>query len=167
MLFGVYPENTVGACKMGYEFRGILQSYTPKADTTNAVAMSSKVSGSGLVMRSDILQSRNLVSTAGSTVIAASISKDFGGSTAICYPILRFQQLVAGSGNVSASFQDSANDSTWATLQVLGPTAVANGSGSVIVIGTATSAARYRRIAASAMGATCAISFRFYGFCAS
>lgn len=137
-LWGFFPAGLT-ACNNGREFVGIMSSYAPKMAVADAAAVSVTVTASATLFGTKILSTGTLVGTGAS---AADVGVDFTGSAGgTVYGILRYLSGTGTSPWVSASLQDSTNDSAWATIAVFTSTSIAN----TTQIQTATSAARYRR----------------------
>jgi hypothetical protein len=134
-LVGFFPSNT--ACMAGFEFSGILTEYSPNAAVADALTTSITLSSSPPLWKAMILHNGTV-----QTGSAVGAGVDFGASTAgAVYASLRYFSNAGTCPWLTGSFQNSPDDSTWATLATFAQLT----SGSTELIATATSAARYRR----------------------
>lgn len=138
--YGFFFTGIGAACSLGREFGGVMSEYTIDSTVEGATAVSGTVSGSSPVYSAICLANETVSNSASGATTTCSV--DFGGSSASQVSVLRVFSITTGI-TFSACLQDSANDSSFATVSVFSD--VTTGS-SWEILSTAASAARYRRL---------------------
>lgn len=149
--YGVYRDAAT-ASKRGREIIGIATNYTLEGAVEGAVGYSATVTGSTVML--------DMSSLSHTTYIVAGCSNacsvDFtAANSGTCWHMLRVLTLTGTTPEISACVQESANDSTWATIQAWTSLSSAN---QVLAVTTA-SCSRYRRVAASLSGTSPCATF--------
>ena len=136
---GIYPAGVTGSYA-GYEFQGILTEYAPNAAVADAVALTATITGCAPLLYSKVIATCAAVGNGTSACVA---SVDFAAAaTGSVVGILRLHVMSGATPDISACLQDSADDATFATIIAFGGAS----AGNAILVGAATSAARYRHI---------------------
>lgn len=162
-IYGFYPQ-TASANYIGYEFSGITTEYSSDFAVADAAVITFTVSASGDVTRGKSLGYKTVTgTTSASGYLDSGCSVDFDASTANTgRVILRMLEITGTDATVSASFQDSNDDSAFTTITDFGSFTLDNTVNSE----TYTSASRYRRIKYS-ITATGAFTATMLGFSGS
>lgn len=141
-IYGFYPS-TASNNLIGYEFGGITTEYSSDFAVADAAMITYTVSASGEVTRGKSLGYRTISDTdSASGYLNSGCSVDFSSSTANGRTIFRVLNITGTSACVSASFQDSGDDSAFSTITDFGHFAVPNSVNEA----THTGASQYRRI---------------------
>jgi len=155
-IVGFYPTG-FGPCTVGREFTGILTSYEGGFATEEAATVSATFSGSPPLVISKSLAYGTISAVGTSNVNSVDFSAD---NTASQYVVIRLLELTGTAPTFSASFQQSANDSTWTTAWAVEGIAPSNIDAVSASINLVSSGSRYRRVAVALAGTSpCATYF--------
>ena len=137
--WGMYPAGG-GTSNAGKEFGGILAEYSTPFDVSNVAAVSWSVAGSPPLLDVKSLGYAELSSQAAAS--AALNSVDFSGSTGDLWAVFRVTAIGGTTPEISASMQDSSDDSSWTTIVEF----AAASTGNVAYAASANSGSQYRRL---------------------
>jgi len=161
-IYGFYPQSASSG-RTGYEFSGITTEYSSDFGVADAAVITYTVAASGDVTRGESLGYETVTGTTSSTVnLGSGCSVDFTGSTTNGRTVLRILDITGTNATISASFQDSNDDSSFVTVTEFGPFILPNSASSELHTG----ASQYRRIRYS-IAATGAFTARIQGFSGS
>lgn len=161
-IYGFYPTNASSA-RPGYEFGGITTEYSSDFPVADVAAINYTVSASGDVNRGKSLGYTTVSGTdSASGYLCTGCSIDYDSDTANSKVVARLLNITGTAAWVSASYQDSGDDTTFTTRIDFGAFTTSN----QVVSQLLSSASTYRRIKYSA-SATGAFSFTMMGFSGS
>jgi len=161
-IYGFYPRSASSG-RIGYEFSGITTEYSSDFGVPDAAVITYTVAASGDVLRGEALGYDTITGTTSSTAnLGSGCSVDFSGSTGNGKTVLRILDITGTIATISASFQDSNDDSSFVTVTEFGPFTTPNSASAELHTG----ASQYRRIR-YAITATGAFTARVQGFSGS
>jgi len=150
--YGWYP-NAATASMRGREVIGVATNYTINGGVEGAIGYSATITGSKVMLDMSSLAHTTLGPVAGAS---PQSSVDYtAANSGTCWHIFRILTLTGTNPEVSASVQESANDSTWATIQAWES---ASSACQIFAVSTA-SCSRYRRVSASLSGTSPCATF--------
>ena len=161
-IYGFYPRSASSG-RIGYEFSGITTEYSSDFSVADAAVITYTVAASGDVTRGESLGYKTISDTdSASGYLDSGCSVDLGSFTANGKTILRMLELTGTATEVSASFQNSNDDSSFVTVTDFGSFTDDN----TVSSEAHTGASQYRRIRYS-ITATGAFTARLQGFSGS
>ncbi len=150
--YGWYPEGATGS-KRGREIVGIATDYSIEGAVAGAVGFSATVTGSKVMLDMSSLAHTTLGPVAGAS---PQSSVDFTtANSGTCWHMFRILTLTGITPEISASMQESANDSAWATIA----TWMSASSACQIFAASSASCSRYRRVSACLTGTSPCATF--------